>query len=174
MTSPSEPLDWKALYREAYEQHQAREYPAAVRDHGHLKCTYPKVHTANGLSRMVANHLTWTGGHGEVTKNMGTPRKKTYQKFSLQTGGLVTVDNGIEWRPGAGTKGTTDVKGHMKIPGWPHPVPVYAEIKIGRDTMRDAQERYRERVASTGALHVICKTPEDWFRFWLEKVGRGG
>ena len=44
--------DWKAQYRLAYDAYNARKYPAAIRDHGPIKCKYPKVETANGLSRM--------------------------------------------------------------------------------------------------------------------------
>lgn len=151
-------------YRAAHIAWQAREYPNATKDHGVTETTFPKTQTANGLQQYIVKVLKYLGHHGERTNTMGYPVAKFAQKFSIWSGKLEKIQVGTEWRKGSGTTGSSDVKGHINNRNFKFPIPVYLEIKIGRDAQSKAQERYQEQITSTGALYALIKTPED---FWL-------
>lgn len=156
----------KERYNAAHKYNFERAYPKAFKDGHYAPKPYPKVNTANGLSRMVVDTLLWLGHHGERTNTMGVPVKKYRPKFNIFSGKTEMLENGIKWRKGSGTKGSSDVKGHVNNPKHQFPIPVYVEIKIGRDSMSEDQEKYEKQVTKTGALYCIVKTPEDWFAFY--------
>lgn len=157
----------KQLYFDAHLFNFKKQYPSAYSSGHYTKPKYPKVETANGLTKYIIDILNWFGHHGESTKNMGTPRKKSHERMDIFTGETYEVVTGIEWTKGAGTTGTTDVKGHFKSVNHKFPIPIYIEIKIKKDTKKDAQIKYEKKVTSTGALHCYCKTPDDFVTFYL-------
>lgn len=159
-------MDWKKKYQQAHEQHFKRTYPLAYADKHYAPPKTPKYSTANGLTQVVVNTLLWLCHHGERTNTMGVPVKKYRTKFNIFSGKTEMLENGIEWRKGSGTKGSSDIKGHVNNPRHQFPIPIYVEVKIGRDKMSEAQEKYEKQVTKSGALYCIVKTPEDWFAFY--------
>jgi hypothetical protein len=97
---------------------------------------------------------------------MGVPIKKMMPKFNIFSGQTEMLNNGIEWRKGTGAKGSSDIKGHINNPQHKFPVPIYVEVKIGKDRMSENQKNYERQVTKSGALYCIVKTPDDWFSFY--------
>lgn len=158
--------EWKLRYNEAHKLNHTRKYPKFVADGFYTPPTMPKFKTANGLTKLICNFLLWSCHHGERTNNMGRPIAKTRPQFNIHTGRVEHLDNGIEWQKGTGTKGTSDIKGHINNLNHKFPIPIYVEVKINKDTQSDEQKYYEKQVTKTGALYCIVKTPEDFFAFY--------
>ena len=140
--------------------------PTVVADGHYSQPKYPKISTANGLQMYIKNYLNWTGNHGERTNNMGRPIKKFAPKMNIIMGTVQQVEIGTEWQKGTGTIGTSDVKGHINIPYQRFAIPCYFEVKIRKDKQSDEQIEYQCKVAKTGGLYVIVKTPDDFLKFY--------
>ena len=162
-------MDWKKLYKAAHEKNLKEKCPQAYADGHYFEPTIPIITKANGLTTLVINYLNWTGNFAERTNNMGTPIKKKIPKFNIISGKLEHIDGGLEWRKGNGTKGTSDIKGHIKTAKSPYPIPIYIEVKIGKDKQSEEQKTYEQKVTQTGAFYIIVRTPEDFFKF-LENI----
>jgi hypothetical protein len=159
-------VDYKNLYQKAHEAWFKVKYPLAYAD-GHLTAAkLPNVNKSNGLTKFIVNYLNWLGHHAERTNNMGIPKKKTYQKFNIFSQQLVTIDNGVEWTKGNGTKGSSDIKGHFRNPKYTFSIPFYIEVKVGKDRLSDEQIEYGTKVSKTGALYAVVKNVEDFFDFY--------
>lgn len=156
----------KERYNAAHKYNFERTYPQAWKDGHYAPPPYPKVTTSNGLTKMVVNFLLWSCHHGERTNTMGVPVKKYRPKFNIFSGQTEMLENGIEWRKGSGRKGSSDIKGHVNNPRHQFPIPIYVEVKIGKDKMSDDQKEYERDVTKSGALYCVIKTPEDWFSFY--------
>ncbi len=161
-------MDWRVVYSAAYGNWFKQKYPSSYKDHGIPKCKFPKVASANGLTKMIINYITWTGHHAERSNTMGRPVEKKVEKFNIFTRQADKVTIGMEWQKGTGTKGSSDVKAHKRIAAQKFPVPVYIEVKIGRDALSDDQKKYKAKVEATGALYWVTKTPEDFFTQWFD------
>jgi len=159
-------MEWKERYFAAHKESHKSKYPKAHADGYYARCNMPKYKTANGLTKIICNFLLWSGHHGERTNNMGRPVQKKIERFNIYAGKMETFKGKIQWQKGAGTKGTSDVKGHVKSPKHKLPFPIYIEVKIGRDKQSDEQKAYEEQVTTTGALYTICTCPEDFFEFY--------
>ncbi len=161
-------MNHRQRYIEAHHTYTAGKSPAFFDMSGgkDMKVDVPDVRTSNGLGRYIVNVLKWLGGHGERINTMGIPETKTAPKMNLLSGQVENVVLGFKWRKSGNTTGSSDVHGHIKIPGQKFPVPIYIEVKIGRDTIKKAQTRYQDSVTSTGALHLICTCVEDFWEFY--------
>jgi hypothetical protein len=159
-------MTWKLRYQEAHRQNFSKVYPLAYNDGLYSGPKYPVVSKANGLTSMIVNFLLWSCHHGERTNTMGTPIKKFRPKFNIFTGQTEMLNNGVEWRKGNGTKGSSDIKGHINNVNHKFPIPIYVEVKIGADRMSEYQKEYEKQVSKTGALYCVVKTPDDWFSFY--------
>jgi hypothetical protein len=101
---------------------------------------------------------------------MGRPIQKYAPKMNIITGKVVQVEVGIEWQKGTGTKGSSDVKGHISVGYQKFAVPVYIEVKI-KDTQSKDQIKYEKKISKTGGLYVIVHSPEEFFKFYDDVVG---
>lgn len=158
--------EWKNLYIEANRQWYNINRPTVYNSSFWFVPSFPKVKTANGLRKFICNYLTWMGHHGEPSNNMGRPIEKFKERYNIFSGKVEKLANGIEWQKGAGIKGTSDVKGHIRIPSQKYSIAIYLEIKIGKDSQRDEQIKYENIVTSSGSLYCIIKTPEDFISFF--------
>ena len=158
-------MKWQQQYQQAHEHNFQRKYPEAYQDGHYAPPKMPKYKTANGLTTFVTNYLNWLGHFAERTNNMGVPTRKKIPKFNIMSGKLEHLDGGIEWRKGTGTKGTSDIKGHICNPKHQFPIPVYIEIKI-RDRQSEDQKDYERKVTASGALYVIVHNPEEFLKFF--------
>ena len=159
-------MTFKERYNTAHHEYYKVKYPNVVADGLYCSPTLPKYKTANGLTKLVCNFLLWSFHHGERTNNMGRPIQKKRPQFNILSGNVEYLDNGIEWQKGTGTKGTSDIKGHINNPKYKFPIPIYIEIKIGKDFQSDDQKKYEKQITKTGALYCIVKNPEDFFNFF--------
>lgn len=159
-------MTWHQRYETAHRKYQQQEYPSATKDFGWLSTNFPDTRKANGLTRMIVQYLLWEGHHAERTNNMGRPVAKLAPKMNIHSGEVEMKQIGTEWLKGTGTLGKSDIKGHINNPAFRFPVPVYIEVKIGRDTQRPDQVKYEKQVTKSGALYTIVKTPEDFFEFY--------
>ncbi len=157
-------IEWKQRYQQAHEQNFKRVYPKGYADGHYSPPVIPKVKTSNGLTTFCANYIKWTNRHLERTNNMGTPVKKKIPKFNIFSGKLEHLDGGLEWRKGNGTKGTSDLKGHIVTPNHKYGLPVYIEIKI-KDKQSEDQKQYERKINSTGGLYSVVHNPEEFFNF---------
>ena len=163
-------MNYKKEYQLAHEVWFKVKYPLAYAD-GHLTpAKMPNVNKANGLTQFIVNYLNWIGHHAERTNNLGIPKKKTFQKFNIFTQQMVTIDNGVEWTKGNGTKGSSDIKGHIRNPKHAFSIPFYIEIKVGKDRLSDDQKNYGTKVNATGALYTVVKTIDDFFEFYKKAL----
>lgn len=156
-------MKWQKRYQAAHELNFKTKYPAAFNDGHYSPPEYPKTGTANGLTKMITNFLNWSGHFGNRTNSMGTPTKKTAQKFNIMTGQLVTIDTGIEWKKSNSMKGMSDIDANLKHPGHPYGIPWKIEVKVGRDTVKDSQIEFGKKVAGTGAIYSVIRSPEEFF-----------
>lgn len=161
-------ISHRTRYIKAHHRYTEQRSPSFFKMSGgdQMKCEVPDVRTSNGLGRYIVNVLKWLDGHGERINTMGIPTTKTAPKMNLMTGRVENIVLGVQWRKSGNTTGSADVHGHIRIPGSKFPVPVYIEIKIGRDTEKKAQILYKHNVTSTGALHLVCTCVEDWWSFY--------
>lgn len=156
-------INWKHRYKLAYDKHQHKEYPAASTTFGTLPPKYPKTETHNGLRKFVVDYLRFEGHHAEVVSNIGRPIQKFIPKFNIFTGKEEQLKGGIEWQKGSGKNGTSDIHSHIIIPSQKFPVPVYIEIKVGKDWQRPDQQDFEHQVTLTGALYWLIRSPEQFF-----------
>lgn len=163
-------INWKERYKQVYDEHQKREYPASSRDFGTLPPKYPSVETHNGLRRFCKDFLKFCGHHTEVVNTMGRPVPKLAPKFNIFSAKLEQIEIGTEWQKGSGKSGSSDVHAHIKIEGLEFAIPVKIECKVGKDTQRKDQERYEAAVKATGALYWLIRTPEELIEKYDELV----
>lgn len=145
---------WKSRYQEAHEQNFKTEYPNAYKDGHYFPPKFPDVATANGLQKMVVDHLTWTGQYGNRINVMGR-----------KIGGLTKTASGAvfddsKWIKASTKKGTADVDTIM------FGLPVKLEIKIGRDTIKPDQLKEKARIERAGGVYAIIKIPQDYFTIY--------
>lgn len=156
-------MKWQKRYQAAHELNFQQEYPSAYKDGHYFSPEYPKTGTANGLTKMIKNFLNWSGHFANRTNSMGTPVKKTAEKFNIMTGKLQTIDTGMEWRSSNSMKGMQDIDCNLKHPDHPYGIPWKIEIKVGRDTHKDAQIKFGKKVSGTGAVYSVIRSPEEFF-----------
>ena len=159
----------KQRYNEAHKVYQCAKTPSVCRDGQYSAPKYPDTRKANGLTTFCINYLIWTGNHGERTNTMGRPIQKFAPKFNIMTGTVVQVEARIEWQKGTGTKGSSDVKGHINVNYQRFAVPIYIEIKI-RDKQSAEQVEYQRKINNTGGLYVIVHNPDEFIKFYDDVV----
>lgn len=143
--------NWKPLYSAAHQRYQLREYPSASRDFGTLPTQYPDVRTANGLTRMIVNFLTWEGWRATRVNTQG-------QYAEQKHNGRVIIKG---WRPSTTRKGTADISATIKGRS------CMFEIKIGKDKPHPEQLKEQERERAAGGVYEFIYTPEEFFQ-WYE------
>ena len=163
-------MTYTQRYQQAHEANFKRTTPQAYADGHYFNPAMPKVKTANGMQTFCTNYCNWLGHHLERTNNMGVPVKKKIPKFNIFSGKLEHLDGGMEWRKGSGTKGSSDLKGHINNPKHQYPIPVYIEIKI-KDKQSQDQKEYEKTISKSGALYAIVHNPEEFFVFFDYVMG---
>lgn len=137
----------KERYLLAHKTWQLREHAEFYKASGEYKPKINPIASASSLQSFGENLFNWNGHHLERTSNVGVQR------------------NG-KWTKGQGTNGTSDNKGHFLKPGRDYAIPIYVEVKFGKDRMSDNQLWFASKVEKTGAIHTVIKTPDDWVKFY--------
>lgn len=144
-------MTWKDIYQSAHRRYQELTYPTATKDFGHISTQYPGVTKANGLTRAIINHLTWSGHYANRVSSAGRLAPGLERQ---QSGTVLTVKKFI---PSTTKKGTADI--HAIINGR-H---ISIEVKIGKDTQSGHQVKEQSRIEQAGGVYLIIKTIEQWF-----------
>lgn len=151
-------MTWKDLYSAAHRRYQGVNYPSSTKDFGWLSTSYPQVTKANGLTRAIINHLTWSGHYANRVSSAGRLAPGLEKQAS---GAVLTVKKFI---PSTTKRGTADI--HAIING-KH---ISIEVKIGRDHMSDHQVKEQQRIERAGGIYLVVKTIEGWFEEYEKLV----
>jgi hypothetical protein len=156
-------LRWTERYKNSHHKFTEAKSPAFFAASGDftMKVNYPKVTSSNGLRRAIINFMVWEGHHLEATNTMGRPidKRETY----VDLVGRQRIIGSLEWQKGSGDLGSSDAKGHLKLPGHKFAIPLYVEIKYGKDKMSKDQQKYESKVSATGGVYVVIKNIDQWF-----------
>jgi hypothetical protein len=139
-----------------YLEHQRNKNPN-IPEYGRLK--YARTDkTANGLTRMIIDWITWNGGQAERINTMG--RYVAPQTiFNEVLGKEQTVGKG-SWIKGTGTRGSADISAVVRGRS------VKIEVKIGKDRQSEHQKKYEHQITSAGGVYVIARTFEQFVAWW--------
>lgn len=105
--------------------------------------------TANGLTKLIIDHIKLNGGQAERNNTMGVPIDRRRQVTDV-LGHSRTIGS-IEWRKGGGTVGSADISATIRSKS------VKIEVKIGNDRQSPAQREYQQAVEQAGGLYYIAK-----------------
>lgn len=113
--------------------------------------------TANGLTRCIIDWITLNGGQAERISSSGRYIDGS-KVVSSHIGQRKTIGSG-KWIPGSSKNGTADISAIIKDKNG-FAMSVKIEVKIGRDKMSEAQQRYKESVEAAGGAYWIAKSFE--------------
>lgn len=110
---------------------------------------------ANSLTGSIIDYIRMTGNHAERVNNISRQVKTKY--------------GGTAYVPSAGFRGTADIHAVKRI-CW-HGEMVYGqfyaiEIKIGRDSLSEAQKYYGECVTKAGGVYMVVHTFDEFLEQW--------
>lgn len=129
--------NWQVDYAIAYDLHYQRDYPSVWKNKLTPVVKFPKVETANGLTRFVIDMITWNGGYAN----------------RITSAGRVL---GGKYIPSTTRKGTADIHAIINGQHWS------IEIKIGKDKMSEHQNDERNRVMKAGGNYMIVKDADSF------------
>jgi hypothetical protein len=161
-------MSWTVRYKAAHHEWCKRTAPDYFNAAGGntMRVTYPKVTSSNGLRRAIINFMGWEGHHLEATNTMGRPidKRETYTDII----GRTRIIGSLEWQKGSGRVGSSDAKGHINHANHKYGIPLYVEIKYGKDTLKNEQIKYGEDITKTKGVYVVIKNIDQWFAFYDE------
>ena len=143
-------------YYEAHRRWSEKEHPAAVRDGHYSPPVWPKIATANGLTKSIINFLTWRGHRATRINSTGRIIKAPQRQESGVS--LMTA----KYIPGTTRRGTADIS--STIVGRS----VMWEVKIGADRPSEYQLLEQQREQAAGGLYIFVKT----FELFLEEYDK--
>jgi hypothetical protein len=125
------------LYHEA-NQRKYPSFPDNLRPSKAIKTT-----TANGLTKAVVDFLNLSGHFATRINNQGTWVKEKAH-----------VSGGY-YRPSTQVKGIADISANINRNGIS--LPVWIEVKVGRDRQSEAQRAFQDRIERSGGTYWIVK-----------------
>jgi hypothetical protein len=134
------------LYHEA-NQHKYPNFPDNLRPSKPIKTT-----TANGLTKAVVDFLNLSGHFATRINNTGTWVK---EKAHV---------NGGHYRPSTQVKGIADISANINRNGIA--LPVWIEVKIGKDRQSDAQKAFQDRIERSGGTYWIVKDFDQFYELY--------
>jgi hypothetical protein len=129
--------NWQVAYALAYDLHYEKDYPKVWLAKLTPVVKFPKVETANGLTRFVIDMINWSGGYAN----------------RISSAGRVL---GGKYIPSSTKKGTADIHAIIKGQHWS------IEIKVGKDKMSEWQNEERERVQNAGGNYMIVRDADSF------------
>lgn len=135
--------DWKLLLKRLKLQYLAVNHPDFLRMSGgdKMKIKPYSDSTANELTRAIVDFFIHAGGDANRINTQGQMRK---------------INGKMKWTKGATRKGTADVKAIWKGRA------IDVEVKIGKDSMSDAQHKERQRIEKAGGIYIVAKSFPDF------------
>jgi len=141
----------KERYNAAHKYNFERTYPQAWKDGHYAPPPYPKVNTANGLTKFICNFLMWHEHRATRINSTG----RLIDGLEKQPSGAILTTK--KWIPGSTRKGTADISATIKGRS------VMLEIKIGKDRASPYQIAEQERERKAGGCYEFISTPEQFF-----------
>lgn len=121
--------------------------------------------TANGLTACIIDFLTLSGWQAERISNTGRPIDNT-QVVQDVLGNKKQIGS-LQWIPGTGTKGTSDISAIVAGRS------VKIEVKIGRDQQSEHQKQYQQRVEKSGGLYFIARSYPSFLQWYNDTFNNG-
>lgn len=136
-------------YNAAHKAYNEQEFPNWCKDGHYMDPVWPDVGSSNGLTNFICDFLTWSGHFANRTGNEGRVIKnKAGKDIRIQS----SSKNGMQ-----------DIDTNLVHPSHPFGIPWKIEIKVGADTLSQAQANYGKEVARTGAIYSVVTGVEDFF-----------
>jgi hypothetical protein len=144
---PKYPLpDWcKERYLAAHKAYYQTNFPHGWADGHYIKPTMPQYHTANGLTKFIAEYVKWTGG---VANRINTMGRKVDGKYIYSTTKTGTADMDVI------------IKG----------VNLKFEIKCGSDRPSSDQLKMQAKIRAAGGIYEFIRTPMEFFELYDKVV----
>lgn len=131
---------WKVRYDIAYRKNFEQEYPAAFKDHGYIKTTFPDTTKANGLTQAIIKFLMWEG----------------HRATRITSAGRMT---GKRFIPGTTRKGAADISSTINGRS------VMWEVKINdQPSLEQLREQELERKA--GGEYFFVHNMDEFFKYY--------
>lgn len=137
---------WKRWY-DAHVEWFKRTLPLTYADGHYNAVKQEDVTKANGLGWFIVMYMDWMGGDGDKKHVMG--RK---------------VDG--KWIPTTTKSGQADIQCQH-----PNGITFHCEIKVGRDTPRDAQLERQEKIRKANGHYEFIHNPMDFFALY-DKISK--
>jgi hypothetical protein len=144
----------KERYNAAHKYNFERTYPQAWKDGHYAPPHYPKVNTANGLTKFICNFLMWHEHRATRINSTG----RLIDGLEKQPSGAILTTK--KWIPGSTRKGTSDISATIRGRS------VMIEIKIGKDRASPYQISEQERERKAGGIYEFISTPEQFFALY--------
>jgi hypothetical protein len=144
----------KERYNAAHKYNFERTYPQAWKDGHYAPPTYPKVNTANGLTKFICNFLMWHEHRATRINSTG----RLIDGLEKQPSGAILTTK--KWIPGSTRKGTADISATIRGRS------VMIEIKIGKDRASPYQIAEQERERKAGGIYEFISTPDQFFTLY--------
>ena len=142
----------KARLNALYIADTKRKYPS-VPDHG-IPITNFTEKSANELTKLVINFLTWSGWQAERISSSG--RYIDDSKKVTNVVGFTKQIGGGKWIPGNTRNGTADISCIMQSESG-NVIAWKIEIKYGKDRQSDVQKRYQSEVERAGGVYSLVR-----------------
>lgn len=137
--------EWKLRYQEAHRKYQDHEYPATVKDHGHISTNFPDTRKANGLTRMIVQYLIYQG----------------HRATRISSSGRVIEKNGhSRYIPGTTRRGAADISATINGRS------CMFEVKVGMDKPSIEQLREQQLERNAGGIYEFVRSAEEFFLFY--------
>jgi len=147
------------LLKELAITHSRNRYPDLPE---YARCTKSYTdRTANGLTKCIIDFLTFSGWQAERINSTGRPIDNT--KVITDVLGSQRRIGSMRWIPGTGQKGTADISATINGRS------VKIEVKM-KDRQSEDQKRYEEQVIRAGGLYWICRSFEEFLKYYNEIV----
>ncbi|MGV3528930.1 MAG: hypothetical protein ACO1OO_08550 [Flavisolibacter sp.] len=142
-------MEWKELLKNLKLEHFERTAPGFFEQSGghRMKVKPYSDATANGLTRCICDFIRHIGGYANRISTTGTMRK---------------INGQMKWTRGNSNKGAADIR--ILFNGRS----VDVEVKVGRDRMREAQTKEKERVERAGGLYFVARSFPEFLEWWLQ------
>ena len=144
----------KERYNAAHKYNFERTYPKAFKDGHYAPPPYPKIKTANGLTKFICQFLMWHEHRATRINSTG----RLIDGLEKQPSGAILTTK--KWIPGSTRKGTADISATIKGRS------VMMEIKIGKDRASDYQIAEQQRERKAGGIYEFISTPEQFFELY--------
>lgn len=144
----------KERYNAAHKYNFERAYPKAYKDGHYAPPPYPKVKTANGLTKFICQFLMW---HEHRATRINTTGRLIDGVEKQPSGAILTTK---KWITGTTRRGSADISATIRGRS------VQIEIKIGKDRASEHQLKEQAIERKAGGIYEFISTPEQFFELY--------